>query len=74
MLIFDSYTCAFWTWSKWEFELDWMALRGINLPLAWVGYEKILVDVLLEAGFTEGDIASFLSGPAFQVSLLVAKG
>ena len=61
-----SYTTAFWTWDDWELQLDWMALRGINLPLAWVGYEKILVDVFLDFGFTEADIASFLSGPAFQ--------
>ncbi|KAJ5161345.1 hypothetical protein N7492_006737 [Penicillium capsulatum] len=30
-----SYTAAFWTWEDWELELDWMALRGVNLPLAW---------------------------------------
>ena len=61
-----SYTTAFWTWDDWELELDWLVLRGVNLPLAWVGYEKILVDVFLDAGFTQADIASFLSGPAFQ--------
>lgn len=61
-----SYTAAFWTWDDWELELDWLALRGVNLPLAWVGYEKILVEVLLEAGFSQSDITTFLSGPAFQ--------
>ena len=61
-----SYTTAFWTWEDWELQLDWMALRGQNLPLAWVGYEKILVEVFLEYGFSHSDIASFLSGPAFQ--------
>ena len=61
-----SYTAPWWTFEDWEMQLDWMALHGINLPLAWVGYEKILIDVLLDFGFTESDIASFLSGPAFQ--------
>ncbi|KAK3072938.1 hypothetical protein LTR53_005896 [Teratosphaeriaceae sp. CCFEE 6253] len=61
-----SYTSAFWTWDDWELELDWLALRGVNLPLAWVGYEKILIEVFLEAGFSEAEIATFLSGPAFQ--------
>ncbi|ORY67164.1 putative alpha-N-acetylglucosaminidase [Pseudomassariella vexata] len=61
-----SYTTAFWTWEDWELQLDWMALRGINLPLAWVGYEKILVDVFREVGFADTDISDFLSGPAFQ--------
>lgn len=61
-----SYTAAFWTWEDWELQLDWMALRGINLPLAWVGQEKILMDVFLDAGFTPAEVLSFLSGPAFQ--------
>lgn len=43
-----------------------MALRGVNLPLAWVGQEKILVDVFHEIGLTDAEIATFLSGPAFQ--------
>lgn len=61
-----SYTSAFWNWDDWQVQLDWMALRGINLPLAWNGYEQILVEVFLEAGFTQAEISSFLSGPAFQ--------
>ena len=61
-----SYTAAFWSWEDWELQLDWMALRGINLPLAWVGFEKLLQDVFVEAGFTDAEIATFLSGPAFQ--------
>ncbi len=32
-----SYSMAFWNWSRWEQELDWMALQGINLPLAFTG-------------------------------------
>lgn len=40
-----SYTTAFYTFEDWELLLDWMALRGVNLPLAWVGYEYILVEV-----------------------------
>lgn len=43
-----------------------MALHGINLPLAWVGFEKTLIDVFQEIGLTDAEISSFLSGPAFQ--------
>lgn len=42
-----------------------MALRGINLPLAWNGYEHILVEVFREAGLSDPEIAEFLSGPDF---------
>jgi alpha-N-acetylglucosaminidase len=61
-----SYTSAFWSWEDWELELDWLALRGVNLPLAWVGAEKIMVEVFREIGLTDAEIATFLSGPAFQ--------
>lgn len=44
-LVTFSYTAAFWTWEEWETQLNWLALHGANLPLAWVGQEKILIDV-----------------------------
>jgi hypothetical protein len=31
---------AFWNWSRWEQEIDWMALHGVNLPLAFEGWYK----------------------------------
>ncbi|KAK4949695.1 hypothetical protein LTR10_011536 [Elasticomyces elasticus] len=61
-----SYTAAFWSWEDWEDELDWLALRGVNLPLAWNGFEKILVEVFEEMGLSQPEIFDFLSGPAFQ--------
>jgi alpha-N-acetylglucosaminidase len=42
-----------------------MALRGINLALAWTGVEKIFIEVFQEIGLTTVEIESFLSGPAF---------
>ncbi|PQK12588.1 hypothetical protein BB8028_0003g12050 [Beauveria bassiana] len=60
-----SYTSAFWSWEDWELQLDWMALRGVNLALAWIGVEKIFTDVFLDIGLTQEEINSFLSGPAF---------
>ena len=27
-----SYSMAFWTWERWQKEIDWMALHGINMP------------------------------------------
>ena len=35
----DSY--VWWGWERWEREIDWMALQGINLPLAFTGQEAI---------------------------------
>lgn len=36
-----SYSMAWWDWARWEEELDWMALSGINLALAFNGQEYI---------------------------------
>ena len=36
-----SYSMAFWDWKRWEQEIDWMALHGVNLPLAIVVGEFI---------------------------------
>lgn len=38
----------------------------MNLPLAWIGFEKILLDVFRDIGLTDSEIISFFSGPAFQ--------
>jgi len=32
---------VWWDWKRWEKEIDWMALQGINLPLAFTGQEAI---------------------------------
>eukprot|EP00659_Diplonema_papillatum_P006204 gene6204-9501_t len=35
-----SYSMAWWDFKRWEREIDWLALRGVNLPLAFTGQEK----------------------------------
>ena len=35
------HTFAFGKWPQWEKHIDWMALNGTNLPLAFVGQEAI---------------------------------
>ena len=59
-----SYSMAFWDWKRWEQEIDWMALHGINMPLALVGYEAILARVWQKMGLTEEEINSYFVGPA----------
>lgn len=61
-----SYTMAFWDWERWEQEIDWMALHGINLPLAIVGTDMVWRNVLTKLGYTKDDINRFIAGPAFQ--------
>lgn len=60
-----SYTMAFWDWNRWQTELDWMALHGVNLPLAVVGEECVWRNMLLKLGYTKEEIGRFIAGPAF---------
>ncbi|KAL3961405.1 hypothetical protein ACCO45_002928 [Purpureocillium lilacinum] len=61
-----SYTFAWYKWEDWEKLLDWAAWRGVNLQLAWVGYEKIFLDSFRDLGMKDDEILPFFSGPAFQ--------
>lgn len=39
------YTTPWWDWKRWEQEIDWMALHGINLPTAMEGQEPDSTDL-----------------------------
>ena len=60
-----SYSMAFWDWARWEQEIDWMALHGVNLPLAVVGEECVWRNMLLRLGYTKEEVGRFIAGPAF---------
>ena len=60
-----SYTMAFWDWNRWQKEIDWMALHGINMPLAAVGTESVWRNMLLKLGYSEEEVGKFIAGPAF---------
>ena len=58
------YSTPYWDWNRWEQEIDWMALHGINMPLALVGYEAILARVWKRFGLTDDEINSYFGSPA----------
>ena len=60
-----SYSMAFWDWKRWEQEIDWLCLHGVNLPLAIVGEECVWRNMLLKLGYTEEEVGKFIAGPAF---------
>src|SRR5208337_1785969 len=59
------YTMPFWRWRDWERCIDWMALNGINLPLAQTGNEYIWHRVWREYGLSDPEIRAFFTGPAY---------
>eukprot|EP00960_Hanusia_phi_P001189 32714-Hanusia_phi.AAC.1 len=60
-----SYTQAWWDWERWEREIDWMAMNGINLPLSLTGQEYISQRVFRKLGLTPEQVSSYFTGPAF---------
>jgi len=60
-----SYTMAFWDWDRWEREIDWMALNGINMPLAITGQEAVWRSTYRKMGLSEEDLGKFFAGPAY---------
>lgn len=58
------YTMPYWDWARWEKEIDWMALHGIDMPLALVANEAISARVWKKLGLTDEEIASYFVGPA----------
>jgi alpha-N-acetylglucosaminidase len=61
-----SYSMAFWDWDQWEKMIDWMAMNGINMPLAPMGQELIWQRVYGKLGLSKEDLKDFFVGPAYN--------
>mmetsp|Transcript_47981 Transcript_47981/g.55291 ORF Transcript_47981/g.55291 Transcript_47981/m.55291 type:complete len:742 (-) Transcript_47981:163-2388(-) len=60
-----SYSTVWWNWEQWEKHIDWIATRGINMPLMFVGQEYIWVKTFKKFGLELKDFDSFFTGPTF---------
>lgn len=61
-----SYSMSFWDWNRWQQELDWMALHGVNMPLAITGMECVWREVLSSTyGYTLDEVNTFVCGSAY---------
>lgn len=59
------YTTPWWDWKRWEQEIDWMALHGINLPTAMEGQEAVWQELWKEYGLSNTQLEAHFAGPAF---------
>ncbi|KAF9415843.1 hypothetical protein BGZ94_010384 [Podila epigama] len=60
------YSYAFWDWDRWERELDWMMLNGVNMALGMVGQEYVVRRFYESLGLTRQELNDFIGGPAFM--------
>ncbi|XP_047322324.1 alpha-N-acetylglucosaminidase isoform X2 [Impatiens glandulifera] len=65
MELLSKYSYVWWDWKRWEKEIDWMALQGVNLPLAFTGQESIWQKVFFDYNITMENMNDFFGGPAF---------
>jgi alpha-N-acetylglucosaminidase len=68
-----NYTMSFYTWANWEHELDWMALNGVNLMLVANGEEAVWQQVLKRLGYSDKEMADFITGPAYNAWWLMGN-
>ena len=59
------YTAPFWDWPRWEREIDWMALHGIDMPLALEGQEHVWRRLWAEMGLTDDELDAYFCGAPF---------
>ena len=66
------YSMTSWTWKRWQQEIDWMALHGINMPLQIVGMEEVWRkfltlerDGVRKYNYSDEEAKAFVAGPAY---------
>lgn len=68
-----NYSLAFANWERWQREIDWMALNGINLALATTGMEAVWENTLRRIGYTDAEALGFPPGPAYTAWWLMGN-
>lgn len=63
----------YWGFDRWEKEIDFMAMHGINTALQPVGFDGVLYRTLRDIGMDEKLCAEFSSGPAFLMRQLTGN-
>lgn len=58
------YTMPWWDWQRWEQMIDYLAMHGVNMPLAITGQEAVWQAVFLDMGLTQKHLDDFFVGPA----------
>lgn len=61
----SSYSFAFYGWNEWEHLIDWQALSGINLALAYTGQEEVYRKTFNAFGVNNSQFGNWSNGPAW---------
>ncbi len=62
----DGYTTAYWDWSRWEREIDVLALSGVNAILIERGMDSVLYRTFRDFGYSDKELRNWITLPAHQ--------
>jgi alpha-N-acetylglucosaminidase len=68
-----NYSMSFWDWSRWEKEIDWLVLHGVNMPLSVIGTEAVWQNTLRAFNVSDDAIRKFIPGPAYTAWWLMGN-
>ncbi|MCW1922268.1 alpha-N-acetylglucosaminidase C-terminal domain-containing protein [Luteolibacter arcticus] len=68
------YTSAWWNWSKWEREIDMLALQGVNVAQVTPGIEEVFRRTLCDHfGYTDAEVRGWLCHPSHLPWMLLSN-
>jgi alpha-N-acetylglucosaminidase len=62
----DGYSAPYWSWPRWQREIDVLALAGINAVLVERGTDSVLYRTFRDLGYSDLAIRRWLAAPAHQ--------
>jgi alpha-N-acetylglucosaminidase len=62
----DGYTTPYWSFERWQREIDILALSGVNAILIQRGNDLAVYQAFLAMGYRDADIRSWITHPAHQ--------
>jgi alpha-N-acetylglucosaminidase len=62
----DGYSAPYWSWPRWQREIDVLALSGINAVLLERGTDSVLYRTFRDFGYSDLQVRRWLAAPAHQ--------
>jgi alpha-N-acetylglucosaminidase len=62
----DGYTAPYWSWARWQHEIDILALSGINAIIVERGMDTVLYKTFRDVGYSDAEMRNWITQPAHQ--------
>jgi alpha-N-acetylglucosaminidase len=62
----DGYAAPYWSWARWQHEIDILALSGINAMIVERGMDAAIYETFRDVGYSDGQIRAWITQPAHQ--------